>query len=391
MIKMCAAFSLFLLYCSFVSAKLRFASIGDWGTGTKTQAKVAGKLKEIVQNERVTFLVSPGSNFEYGVSGISDDKWISQFENIYNDDSGIMDIPMFTVLGSGDWQGDYNSQINRSQQIYLNGQTITVNEEGKKTNGLPRLIMPNWWYHYFTHFATNASVSLLKSGHKDMSVGFIFIDTWILSHAFPFKDVTDSAWNELKTTLEIAPKIVDYIIVVGDKPIISSGASKGDSNLAYHLLPLLKEAQVDAYIAGHDHDMEFIDYQDISLIVCGSGGAKGRKALLKSSYSKFFSDAPGFCLHELDADGFTTKFIDGETGQVIFSHTRAPKERKQRQFGNEIQQISKLPDVILHPVGFFGNVTHKDTFTRIVGTIGIIIALVHVVLATSTTLGKSVN
>lgn len=67
-------------------------------------------------------------------------------------------------------------------------------------------------------------MSLLKSGHRDMSVGFIFIDTWILSDAFPYKDVSNAAWSDLKKALEVAPRILDYIIVVGDKPIQSSGS-----------------------------------------------------------------------------------------------------------------------------------------------------------------------
>lgn len=46
--------------------------------------------------------------------------------------------------------------------------------------------------------------------------------------------------------------------MVGDKPIYSSGSSKGDSYLEKKLLPLLKMANVDMYIAGHDHDMEVI-------------------------------------------------------------------------------------------------------------------------------------
>lgn len=100
-----------------------------------------------------------------------------------------------------------------------------------------------------------------------MSVGMIFIDTWVLSSSFPFGNVTEKAWTELEATLEIAPKVFDYIIVVGNRPVYSSGSSKGDSMLQYYLQPLLKKAGVDAYISGYDRDMEVIEVGISSALV----------------------------------------------------------------------------------------------------------------------------
>ncbi|KAK2196095.1 bifunctional Metallo-dependent phosphatase-like/Calcineurin-like phosphoesterase domain [Babesia duncani] len=367
----------------FAKASLHFASIGNWGTGSKVQKKVAETLKTIVDKEHVTFLLSPGSNFEKGVTSSSDEKWDRLYNKIYATETKAMEVPMFTVLGAGDWLGDFNAQINRNQQAYLTGLD--------NPRGLPHWTMPNWWYHYFTHFSTNASISLLKSGHKDMSVGFIFIDTWVLSSAFPFKDVSQAAWADLKKTLEIAPKLLDYIIVVGDKPIYSSGPSKGDSQLAYYLLPLLRKAQVDAYIAGHDHDMEVIDSEGLGLIICGSSGSYGRRPVLKASQSKFFSEKAGFCLHELNAEGLTTKFIDGEDASVLYTHVQPKKVREQREYGSELINIGQLPPVVLHPIGDVAHVAASDTFTKIVGTIGLLIASVHVVLATTNAFAKATN
>lgn len=97
-----------------------------------------------------------------------------------------------------------------------------------------------------------------------MSVGMVFVDTWVLSSAFPFGNVTEKAWKDLERTLEIAPKVFDYIIVVGNRPVYSSGSSKGDSTLQYYLQPLLKKAGVDAYISGYDRDMEVIEVRHLS-------------------------------------------------------------------------------------------------------------------------------
>lgn len=368
-----------------VQGQLRFASLGNWGTGSKIQKKVAETLKTAVANERVTFIVSPGSNFEYGVTGANDDKWESQYQSIYRSEDGSMEIPMFTVLGAGDWQGDFNSQVNRNQQAYLTGQI----GDAVTSKGLPRWTMPNWWYHYYTHFATTASMSLLKSGHRDMSVGFIFIDTWILSDAFPYKDVSNAAWSDLKKALEVAPRILDYIIVVGDKPIQSSGSSKGDSHLAYYLLPLLREAQVDAYISGYDHDMEIIDNNGLSMIITGNGGTSGRRPVIKASNSVFFTEKSGFCVHELGADGMETKFINGETGETMYTHKQQLKNRPQRKYGSEVQNVSAFPHVALYPIGDMASPTQMDAFVKIVGTVGILVGAIHIALLSGSTLGKA--
>nr|BAN64574.1 acid phosphatase, putative [Babesia bovis] len=376
-----ALFAILASHVAIVKAQLRFASVGNWGTGSKYQKRVAETLKKSIANDRVTFIVSPGSNFEYGVTGSNDTKWDTHFQSVYRSEDGSMEIPMFTVLGAGDWLGDFNSQINRNQQAYFTSQV----DEKNGAKGLPRWTMPNWWYHYYTHFATTASMSLLKSGHKDMSVGFIFIDTWILSTAFPYKDVSNAAWADLKKVLEIAPKILDYIIVVGDKPIQSSGPSKGDAQLSYYLLPLLRDAQVDAYIAGYDHNMEVIDSNGIAMIVTGNAGTGGRKPIMKTTNSAFFSEKAGFCIHELGAEGMETKFINGDTGDVMYTHKQAIKKRPQRQYGNEVQHVSALPTVSLYPIGEMASPTQMDAFVKIVGTIGLIIAGLHLTLLSGTT------
>ncbi|KAK1442449.1 metallo-dependent phosphatase like protein [Babesia gibsoni] len=380
-------FALFLSRVLLVQGQLRFASLGNWGTGYKAQKTVAETLKKAVANERVTFIVSPGSNFEYGVASATDGKWDTCYQSVYRSEDGSMEIPMFTVLGAGDWQGDFNSQVNRNQQAYLTNK-LGGNNEAK---GLPRWTMPNWWYHYYTHFATTAAMSLLKSGHRDMSVGFIFIDTWILSDAFPYKEVSNAAWADLKKALEVAPKVLDYIIVVGDKPIHSSGPSKGDSYLTYYLLPLLREAQVDAYISGYDHDMEVIDSNGLAMIVTGNGGTGGRRPVIKASNSVFFSEKAGFCIHELGADGMETKFINGETGQVLYTHKQPRKTRPQRKYGTELQNVSAFPQVSLYPIGEMASPTQMDAFVKIVGTIGLLIAAVHIALISVSTLGKAAD
>ncbi|KJP88624.1 hypothetical protein AK88_01704 [Plasmodium fragile] len=374
-----------------IKCQLRFASLGDWGKESKSQLLNAKYLKQYIKNERVTFIVSPGSNFLDGVKGLDDPAWKSLYEDVYAEENGDMYMPFFTVLGTRDWAGNYNAQLLKGQGLYLNedGQT-TIEKDIDKTPH-PKWIMPNYWYHYFTHFTVSSGPSIVKTGHKDMAAAFIFIDTWILSSNFPYKKIHDRAWEDLKAQLNVAKKIADYIIVVGDQPIYSSGSSRGNSYLAYYLLPLLKDAQVDLYISGHDHNMEVLEDSNIAHVTCGSGTMSGSKVTMKNGKSLFYSSDIGFCIHELSSNGIITKFISGKSGDVIYTHKINLKAKKSLDKVNSLQYFASLPKVQQVDVPASGPMGNKDSFVRIVGTIGILIGSVIVFMGASSFLSKNIK
>ncbi|KAL8434041.1 hypothetical protein Efla_001513 [Eimeria flavescens] len=362
-----AAIFVGLLGTHEASAQLKFVALGNYGFDPSGQKQVAETLKKAAAEERISFIVSPGSNFPNGVSGSNDTKWDEDFEKVYSDERGSLKMPFLTVLGAEDWSGNYTAMRERTELVYGDG------PDEEAVSNAPKWTLPNWWYHYAVHFAASTGSAFISSGHKDMSVGLVFIDTWVLSSSFPFGNVTEKAWNELETTLEVAPKVFDYIIVVGNRPVYSSGSSKGDSMLQYYLEPLLKKAGVDAYISGYDHDMEIIEDETISHINCGTGSVLGSGALVTAGGSKFFSGDRGFCLFELTADGLITKFINGETGQMLYEHKQPVKTRTGRATIDQFNYLSELPEVTYFAVPAMGKLPGKDVFVRVVGTIGLCI------------------
>ncbi|KAI4839415.1 glideosome-associated protein 50 [Plasmodium brasilianum] len=384
-------FVLFFISSYTVKCQLRFASLGDWGKESKSQLLNAKYLKQYIKNERVTFIVSPGSNFLDGVRGMNDPAWKSLYEDVYAEEKGDMYMPFFTVLGTRDWAGNYNAQVLKGQGIYVQKEGETTIEREEDKTDYPKWIMPNYWYHYFTHFTVSSGPSIVKTGHKDMAAAFLFIDTWILSGNFPYRNIHEKAWEDLKLQLNVAKKIADFIIVVGDQPIYSSGLSRGNSYLAYYLLPLLKDAQVDLYIAGHDNNMEVIEDNSMAHITCGSGAISNGKSALKSSKSLFFSSDIGFCIHELTYNGILTKFVSSKTGDVIYTHKVDIKKKKTLDKVNSLQYFASLPKVQLTDVPASGPMGNKDTFVRIVGTIGILIGSVIVFMGVSSFLSKSMK
>ncbi|CAD2102987.1 glideosome-associated protein 50, putative [Plasmodium vinckei] len=384
-------FVLFFISSYNVKCQLRFASLGNWGKESKSQLLNAKYLKQFIKSERVTFIVSPGSNFVDGVKGLNDPSWKSLYEDVYEEEKGDMYMPFFTVLGTGDWTGNYNSEVLKGQGIYTEKDGVATIENDDEKTKYPKWIIPNYWYHYFTHFTVSSGPSIVTTGHKDMAAAFIFIDTWILSANFPYKDIHKKAWEDLKLQLNVAKKVTDFIIVVGDKPIYSSGLSRGNSYLSYYLLPLLKEAQVDLYISGHDNNMEVIEDSDIAFVNCGSGAISSGKSSIKSPKSLFFSSDIGFCIHELTNNGLVTKFISSNTGEIVYTHKLGLKKRKTLDKVNSLQYFATLPKVELVDVPAAGPMGNKDTFVRIVGTIGILIGSVIAFMGFSSFLSKNMK
>ncbi|CBZ55692.1 putative acid phosphatase [Neospora caninum Liverpool] len=377
---------------SSVDAQLKFVGLGNWGYGTTSQKTVADTLKKVAAAEHISFIASPGSNFAGGVSGMNDTKWQTEFENVYSDPNGALKMPFFTVLGVDDWSGNYTSEALRTELTYA--ATSEQIKEGKlapsdaseaaaaaENTGYPKWTLPNWWYHYLMHFPANTGGAFINSGHKDMSVGMIFIDTWVLSSSFPFSNVTSRAWEDLEKTLELAPKILDYIIVVADRPVYSSGASKGDSMLQYYLQPLLKKANIDAYISGYDFSLEVISDDNISHVSCGAGAKAAGSAIVKHSGSLYYGSETGFCLFELTAEGLVTRLVSGTTGETLYTHKQPLKNRPERKSIDAFNFVSQLPEVRYYPVPEMGKMPGRDVFVRVVGTIGLCIATIFLSLS----------
>lgn len=381
-------------------AQLKFAAIGNWGFESGSQQQVADTLKQVARSEHLSFLLSPGSNFAGGVSGPADPKWKRLFEDMYSDPAGALKMPFFTVLGAEDWSGDYTAEALRTEVAYSptgkystgttnaaegqeeplqkpeeeNAEAAVAAREMQFSETYPKWTLPNWWYHYLMHFPASTGSAFINSGHKDMSVGLIFLDTWVLSSSFPFSDITRKAWQDAEKTLTLAPKLLDYIIVVTDRPVYSSGSSKGDSSLQYYLKPLLEKADVDVLISGYDFSQEVIVHKGISYVNCGAGSFGVGSSMVKDRGSQFYSGQAGFCVFELTADGLVTRLVDGTNGETLYEYKQGLKRRPDRKTIDAFKFVSQLPEVKYWEVPSMGKMPGRDAFVRVVGTIGLCIA-----------------
>jgi tartrate-resistant acid phosphatase type 5 len=72
----------------------------------------------------------------------------------------------------------------------------------------------------------------------------------------------------------------------------------------------LKEAHVDLYICGHDHDLEHLRGEGIEFLICGGGGAKLRGFWHKDPMSVFTDSTHAFLDIVIDAHKVTAQFLD---------------------------------------------------------------------------------
>lgn len=215
---------------------IHFYVIGDWGRnggyGQQEVADAMGRMAKIIEPD---FFISTGDNFyPNGVASVDDPYFISSFENIYK--SADLFEPWYLVLGNHDYRGNPQAEIDYSQKSM-------------------RWNMPA---RYFTHQLTE----------KGWNALFIFADTnpFELSYyekgnkyreAMMEQDTTRQ--NQWMDSVLTASQEMDWKIVIGHHPAYSGGKRDGKtSSIAKHYDPIFEEYEVDAYFAGHEHDLQVI-------------------------------------------------------------------------------------------------------------------------------------
>jgi tartrate-resistant acid phosphatase type 5 len=99
------------------------------------------------------------------------------------------------------------------------------------------------------------------------------------------------------TALSLLPK-AEWKLVFGHHPTYSSGLAHGNQpEIIQHVLPILEKHHVQAYFAGHDHDLEHLKLDHLDLIISGAGSEyRPVKSPATSPFSRAcFGFRHGFC------------------------------------------------------------------------------------------------
>jgi tartrate-resistant acid phosphatase type 5 len=220
------------------SWNVKMAVLGDWGTGGSLQRKVANSI--LLQHNLLggyDAVVSTGDNFyPSGVQSAEDLQWTSKFRRIYSKE--LLEIPWVAVLGNHDYRGSTEAQIAYAKHN-------------------DNWIMPA---NYYTH---------VIGSDPSHAVTIVSVDTQqLLTRSTGWQD--QIAWFQ-KELSEIKTR---WKIVVGHHPARSYGHYGDQDWLLKMIKPHMDQYGVQAYLCGHDHDLQFIKHPTdvFHCVVSGAGG-----------------------------------------------------------------------------------------------------------------------
>jgi acid phosphatase len=263
---------------------LNFAIIGDWGRqGRPDQKQVAHQMAIACKNAAASFVISVGDNFyERGVTSLDDDHWQRSFETVY--DAPSLQVPWYVILGNHDYAGKTGPQL----------------EYGKAR---PRWIMPA---RYYTQIYPVDSATRLECFYIDTCP---FIEEYRHNPEFSEIPAQDANLQLQWLDRSLADSKAEWKLVFGHHPIYSSGLAHGNQpEIIEHILPLLQKHKVQAYIAGHDHDLEHLKVGDLDLIVSGAGSE--HRPVKTPATSPFSQATSGFALASIRSHEMQLRFID---------------------------------------------------------------------------------
>jgi tartrate-resistant acid phosphatase type 5 len=268
-------------------AVLPFLVVGDWGrNGASHQRDVAAQMGKTAESLGSRCVISVGDNFyEDGVQSASDPQWRSSFEDIYSARS--LQIPWYVALGNHDYRGVPQAQIDYARSS-------------------ARWRMPSRYY--------KVAGTSLGAPHLDL----FLIDTSPLVHKY--RDNVHSAIAQNVASQDVQAQLhwldeqlgrstAAWKLVIGHHTIYSGGSGHGDTPETQELIePLLRKHRVQAYINGHDHDMQHIRRDGVDYVCCGAGSEVRPVQAIEGTL--FCKSVSGFAAIVSDPDTLNVEFRD---------------------------------------------------------------------------------
>lgn len=283
--------------------------IGDWGYENFTAQKtVSESMQRYVHEQglKTDALLMLGDNW-YGPlpGGVSSSRWTAQFEEMYP--RSVFDCPAYAVLGNHDYQRMPESKVEAELAYAKKGGT--------------RWIMPSRWYR-FEFPASNPLVTVLA---LDSNV-FRPLSDKAKRENFtltPEEQAEQLRW--LKAELE-KPRQTPYLIVMAHHPIYSNGPHGDHATLIEEWEPLLREHKAHLYLAGHDHDMQHLEFDGhpTSFVLSGGGGADLYPLKIEEAQrGPYAAKVYGFSHLQIAPDRLTLSHLDA-SGHFIHGFTKTP-------------------------------------------------------------------
>jgi tartrate-resistant acid phosphatase type 5 len=285
--------------------------LGDWGRDTKDQAQhlvAQGMIGYTKKNNLSTqALLMLGDNWYDALpGGVHSTRWQTGFEEMYP--KAVFDCPAYAIPGNHDYQIMPESKVAAELEYARLGNT--------------RWTMPSLWYRFgfplknpqITFIALDSNV--FHENGKPEKNDYNFTLT-------PERQAEQLVW--LQTELE-KPLTTPFLVVMAHHPIFSNGPHGDHKVLARDWDPLLRKHNVHLYLAGHDHDLQHLEFEGhpTSFFLSGGGGAD-LYTLREEEANRgpWAEKVHGFSHLEVTSKLLTLRHIDAD-GRVLHSFTKTP-------------------------------------------------------------------
>lgn len=227
------------------ASEITFYALGDQGDGSVNQWAVADAMEKAAEKAgKLDFVALLGDNFYTDQTlALDSGLWQSRFENVYSGNY-LSATPFYAVLGNNDPQT-------------MHGDNVEI-EYARRNMGSNRWRMPDNYYAY----------DFGRAGTRPL-VRIVFLDTNL-----PEAELRQEA-DFIRQQFAQRENGPVWRIVMGHHPIRTYGKHYGkDRAKAAILADAMKQAQVDLYLAGHDHNQQVIaSAAEPVYVINGGGGA----------------------------------------------------------------------------------------------------------------------
>ncbi len=276
---------------------LSFTVVGDWGRqGHFGQKEVADKMDDVMYLLDGEFVISTGDNFyPNGVESTEDPEWFFSFENIYT--GHHLHTDWYSILGNHDYRGNVQAQIDYSRKSR-------------------RWHMPD--RYFFQEFELEDD--------ENEKILLVFIDTNPFEKSyrkkFHYASIYAQDTTRQKQWLEgiLAQSNARWKIVVGHHPMYTTGKRMDKKPYVRESLEyILEKYNVDAYLAGHEHDIQHQKPTDKKTHHFVSGAGAETRKTNKKKYTIFADAVHGFLAFSVLKDKILIQAVDYQ-GKVIHKY-----------------------------------------------------------------------
>ena len=293
-------------------AAQHFLMVGDWGWARPEDGQkqvAAGMTAYARRNALHTQALFMLGDSWYGNldGGVDSPRWQTGFEQMYP--ASVFPGPVYSIMGNHDYQ-----------HMPLDVSKVEA-ELAYAKRGHSRWTQPALWY-------------TLDISAKDSNEPLLHIIA--LDSNVPKKDkldpvdftLTPAQYNEQLAWFEAElakPTKAPFRIVMGHHPVFSNGKHGDTPTLVRDWEPLLRQNKVHAYLAGHDHDLQHLEYEGhpTSFVCSGAGGADLYDLKIDEKKRGPFADKVfGFTHLEATPTQLTFRHIDS-AGKVLHAFTKS--------------------------------------------------------------------